>query len=432
MTFMESERGGASDQLAPPLFYWPCTPFGCPGAGTVALLSSLLSLILTSIPAYGERFRLDGLDVELSLPTVVARNKGFLWRPTLANLGGGELVMAINIQSDIYQPFNVMDLTRSTDGGQTWGRGWPVAQVGWVAGWAKDGEAFFLPYDAVYFLDPEHKDFTGSLIVLRAGSNEVVTEVGAVRVTGVPRPIHQMTYGQPYMYFWGNVITLTDGSLATTIFGGWAGDPPRHPKTTSPRLSLMMVRSTDGGREWAVEGLVARGEDVPHGAEGAAEASLAKLDNGDLLCVFRVGVPSSYHRSISRDQGRTWSHPTALPDGVGSVDPRLARLSNGVLALAGGRPGLYLWLCSDGRGEQWQSVDLQAHHNRTHPGKPIDAAGDPRTSSAYMDMLELEPNTIFLVYDRIPGGWKGVSLDSSEWNEIYAIRIQVSRLTPAQ
>ena len=49
-----------------------------------------------------------------------------------------------------------------------------------------------------------------------------------------------------------------------------------------------------------------------------------------------------------------------------------------------------------------------------------------------MDMLELEPNTIFLVYDRIPGGWKGVSWDSSEWNEIYAIRIQVSRLTPAK
>lgn len=390
--------------------------------------TTLVSLLmLTAFPLYGERFQLQGLEGEISLPTVVARDKGFLWRPTLASLGGGELVMAINVQSDIYQPFNVMHLTRSTDGGHSWGRRWPVAQAGWVAGWARKGEAFFLPYDAVYFLDSEHKDFTGSLTVLRARSNQVVTELGAVRVTGVPRRIHQMTYGQPYMYFWGNVITLADGSLATTIFGGWAGDPPRHPKTTSPRLSLMMVRSADGGREWSVQGLVARGEDVPQGAEGAAEASLAKLENGDLLCVFRVGVPSPYHRSVSRDHGLTWSRPTALPEGTGSVNPRLARLSNGVLALAGGRPGLFLWLCSDGRGEQWHSIDLQAHHNRTHPAKPIDPGGTPRTSSAYMDMIELEPRMIFLVYDHIPRGWKGVPSDSPEWNEIYAVRIKVSR-----
>lgn len=122
--------------------------------------------MLTAIPLYGERFQLKGLEGEISLPAVVARDKGFLWRPTLANLGGGELVMAINVQSDIYQPFNVRHLTRSTDGGHSWGRRWPVAQAGWVAGWARKGEAFFLPYDAVYFLDSEHKDFTGSLTVL--------------------------------------------------------------------------------------------------------------------------------------------------------------------------------------------------------------------------------------------------------------------------
>ena len=120
---------------------------------SVCRATALVSfLMLTAIPLYGERFQLEELEGEISLPAVVARDKGFLWRPTLANLGGGELVMAINVQSDIYQPFNVMHLTRSTDGGHGWGRRWPVAQAGWVAGWHRKGlepGAIFLVYDRI-------------------------------------------------------------------------------------------------------------------------------------------------------------------------------------------------------------------------------------------------------------------------------------------
>ena len=58
---------------------------------------------------------------------------------------------------------------------------------------------------------------------------------------------------------------------------------------------------------------------------------------------------------------------------------------------------------------------------QTHPGWRT------TTIVSFLDMIELEPGAIFLVYDRIPGGWKGVLRDSPEWNEIYAVRIMVSR-----
>ena len=46
----------------------------------------------------------------------------------------------------------------------------------------------------------------------------------------------------------------------------------------------------------------------------------------------------------------------------------------GTVALAGGRPGLYLWLNADGSGRTWQTIDMQAHHNACYPREAIETA----------------------------------------------------------
>ena len=101
----------------------------------------------------------------------------------------------------------------------------------------------------------------------------------------------------------------------------------------------------------------------PMRAEGPNESNTLRLDNGDLLCVYRVGSRWDFHKSISADEGQTWSSSVRM-EGMASVQPRLARLGNGAIVLTGGRPGLFLWLCADGQGEEWERVNLGVHHNR--------------------------------------------------------------------
>eukprot|EP01045_Picozoa_sp_COSAG04_P048840 COSAG04_NODE_18952_length_428_cov_1.085106_1_plen_142_part_11 len=76
----------------------------------------------------------------------------------------------------------------------------------------------------------------------------------------------------------------------------------------------------------------------------------------------------------SHTDARTWD--TAAPlRGVGGgrspwgVAPRLLRLSNGLLALTTGRPGLMLWVTPDD-GQPlsgWKAWSIAANHNRQLP-----------------------------------------------------------------
>ena len=46
-----------------------------------------------------------------------------------------------------------------------------------------------------------------------------------------------------------------------------------------------------------------------------------------------------------------------------SVDPKLMLLPNGALAVSAGRPGVGLWISSDGSGSLWKYQNLLAVHN---------------------------------------------------------------------
>ena len=42
-------------------------------------------------------------------------------------------------------------------------------------------------------------------------------------------------------------------------------------------------------------------------------------------------------------------------------------MSNGVIVLTSGRPTIGLWVCTDGRGESWDLVNLAKVHNQLYP-----------------------------------------------------------------
>ena len=57
-----------------------------------------------------------------------------------------------------------------------------------------------------------------------------------------------------------------------------------------------------------------------------------------------------------------------LPPFPFGVEPKIGRLANGLLALTGGRPGIWLWIAEEENLDAgWAPWDLTAHHNRASP-----------------------------------------------------------------
>ena len=96
-------------------------------------------------------------------------------------------------------------------------------------------------------------------------------------------------------------------------------------------------------------------------------ADIVRLSDDHLLTVFRVDSCHPYWKSRSTDGGISWSPPEALP--FGSARPKLLRMPNGQPLLAGGRPGLWLWL-GDQTGSTWTGINVCAEHNNLLPDDP--------------------------------------------------------------
>ena len=75
------------------------------------------------------------------------------------------------------------------------------------------------------------------------------------------------------------------------------------------------------------------------------------LNDGRLLLVFRLQSGVNLWQSYSSDGGQQWTAP--VESTAWAVWPQLLLMSNGVLALSSGRPGIGLWLSYDGAGERW-------------------------------------------------------------------------------
>eukprot|EP00729_Bicosta_minor_P011178 gene11178-27960_t len=156
----------------------------------------------------------------------------------------------------------------------------------------------------------------------------------------------------------------------------------------------------------------------PTTVEGPSEPAITQLSNGNLMIVFREqGVsPRPLWAAFSDDSAVSWSVPAQTP--AWAVWPQLITLSNGVVVLSSGRPGIGLWvLPDDGNVTQpWAYYNIATVHNRlvaSNPTLPVswqyDSVMDnivnasspgygpngPETTS-YTGMAEVEPNVVLL------------------------------------
>ncbi|MFA7158029.1 MAG: sialidase family protein [Kiritimatiellia bacterium] len=373
---------------------------------------------------------LNGLKVSLGKPVVIGEGVGHFWFPCSADrFPTGEILVRWQICPDsgsnlVSGCVNAL----SADEGATWPFRYDTAANpllrlaradGTIAGTGFRGPA-----------DPpgQARRMRFHYIVLSEGGRRYTLEPNSVFIDSFPRDLARSQHEGKWSREWPLGLAMNPDSVRqgnavlATPYVTYAGEK---------QPCVVAIESLDEGRSWKYVSQVFAADALPDMRDGASEASVVKLANGDLLCVARTYSKEPLIEARSSDGGRTWSAAKRIAPY--SVYPCLRLMDNGTLALSTGRMGLFLWLSAGGRGDDWQMVDITAHHNsvmdanhriRTDDNPPV--PGDPaRHTTAYTQLVLLDSSRSLLIYDRYAGD--PVPLDSEERSRIYALPVRIDR-----
>jgi len=400
-------------------------------------------------------YEVAGIRVEIGAPVLVGSREGHLWFPTLhpferreAGAGPARDILCLGaIADDKAQGSWPGALYLSRDGGASWAPAGEIACCGPASvalatqgaladhGAPELGRRLLMPYELWPLAPGERRDLIAQGTVLALREDGALSAAPApVRFGGFPADLADYHEGELLLLTNGNILPLADGRLFTTLYGVYAGEE---------RYRLLAVTSADGGFTWRYHALVASWQDIPSGPEGPCESHTARLADGRLLCVYRVGSGRDYpyHKSLSADEGLSWSAPRPLR-GAWSVEPQLIRLegdplasgAQGILLLSGGRHGLFLWVCADGLGERWEPINLAEHHNACLPDPSLHFGRatvearervEPAQSTAYTGMIRVSAGEALLCYDRLGNGWRGAPGPWGPRDMLFCLRLRV-------
>lgn len=366
---------------------------------------------------------LEGLEVSLSEPRLVARSRGYLWFPTMTRLSGGELFANFSTNLDAVVANRTASASWSADDGLTWSEPTSVKPEGDLYAETmlrlKIGDQLLLPLN----LYPDggamrgwHQTVSGKPV-----ERQVTVIDKGLTVSGWPRPDRSFNekLGLSGFGFNGHGLMGNDGEYLATMYGYFKGDS---------RYSLVMVESADG-LTWKYRSLIA-GADCPlAGREGPCESQTVRLKDGRLMNVFRLDSSVPYGQTFSDDDGRSWSPPMAMNE-AHSVQPSIAMMKDGTLVLTGGRPGIFAWINTSGDGGEWSQVDLLGNHNERHSDERLGVGGAftlAEQTTSYTEVVPLDERSVLVMYDRIPHGWGAIPRDSPDTNSIWVVKLMWNR-----
>ena len=189
------------------------------------------------------------------------------------------------------------------------------------------------------------------------------------------------------------VVETTAGTLAAAWFGG------THER--NPDVGIWFARHIDG--QWQEAREVANGVQAQGPRQPTWNPVLFQAPKGDLFLFYKVGPsPQAWWGMVitSSDDGRTWSQPRRLPDGIlgpiknkpvvlpdgAWLSPVSSELSEGVTQADGGGWSLYFERSEDG-GRTWTKtapvasplkVDAIQPSILFHPGGLLEAVARTR------------------------------------------------------
>ena len=371
-------------------------------------------------------YQLDRSTIEAAAPVEVGHKTGQFWFSTLHQIGTDTLVCSVVRADDTEQGQWPGELYVSEDGGVSWREDLAIESCGQASVRHDESSTLVMPYE-LWPASPGSKTdcVAPGTLLTKTSDGSIAAAARDVRFSNFPSlaPYHQDVL---CLLHSGNLLRLADGSLLTTLYGKLERD--------EKKWLIFAAVSNDGGFTWHYHSTVANCDDAPEAEEGPNESAVQLLDNGDLLCVLRVSSNSDFYKSYSRDGGVTWSKPTHM-EGMWSVQPRLARLGNGALVLTCGRPGLFLWLCTDGKGEKWEALNLGTHHNECTEHEPHrfseafcrgESDGDPAISTTYTGIMPWKSDGLIVTYDRLANGWSGASGPNGDFDRVFSVALKVS------
>ena len=289
-------------------------------------------------------------------------------------------------------------------------------------------------------------------------------QVSPLTVTGLSHSKLVLAQADPIIQ--GGPIMLEDGAvLVSTV--GLAADAPLGCGASGQAacMSLFFWACPDplhAPTQWKYRSRVDFTKEMAPSSSGPNEHDITQLEDGRVLVVFRLDSNRGHFAALSSDNATTWHAPFST--GTWAVDPKLAALPGGVVALSSGRPGVGFWVTSFENGAtapRWEFSNINAAHNKgvreqalrypqadetirdvnctgDYPagadGCPGDCAACPgaRTSTAYGDLHVMDDDSVLLVYDRLANGWAGPRNSEAEGlgtrtDAIFTMAITVAR-----
>ena len=215
-----------------------------------------------------------------------------------------------------------------------------------------------------------------------AGHSQWVEEQASVNMPGEVRGVTEGVLVFPWFF---EMFLAPDGAVWAVNHNNRIADG-----RFQEQSAMMILRSTDGGRTYALW------SEIPYAPDPIADPKAAKRDgfteptvrfmpDGSVFCLLRTsdgeGIGPLYW-ARSTDNGKTWTRP-AVFDELG-VWPQMLTLKNGVTLAVYGRPGLYVRATADPAGLQWE--------------KRVTVV-DPATGTcSYAALLPLHDHTALVAY----------------------------------
>lgn len=258
-------------------------------------------------------------------PHLVARGEGYF--PVALRLSDGRIAVVLRGGGPHLSIHGRLDIVFSSNEGNTWTRpavvvDSPVDDRNPAFGQAKDGTlvvAFWrtAQYAADGRYAPDLDRPVNTWMTRSRDGGSTWSEPKQIDVSDIG-------WGSPY----GRMLTLPDGSMLMTLYGGPVRQPGRKARGTD---NSYVYRSLDNGVTW-------QRFSAP-GLNGYNETALLDTGPGRFLAALRTEKEGAIALARSTDGGKTWTAPRRLtPPAVHPAD---------LLRLPGGR---ILLSCGDRRG----------------------------------------------------------------------------------